>query len=100
HHPYLTGSDAWNAWLFHVVYQVRRVSEYHLSELPWLGYTVAVFALLALAFRSTRRYALLLWASALAWIMVVALNVQVRWQNERYTMPALAWLLLAAGMGF
>src|SRR5690606_1489803 len=56
HHPYLTGSDVWNAWLFHVVYQVRRVSEYHLSELPWLGYTVAVFALLALAFRSTRRY--------------------------------------------
>lgn len=32
-------------------------------------------------------------------MLVVALNGQVRWQNERYTMPAVAWLLIAAGLG-
>jgi hypothetical protein len=31
--------------------------------------------------------------------MIVALNGQVRWQNERYVMPALAWLLVAATLG-
>jgi len=30
---------------------------------------------------------------------VVALNGQVRWQNERYTMPAVAWLLVCAALG-
>jgi hypothetical protein len=34
-----------------------------------------------------------------AWIGIVALNGQVRWQNERYTMPAVAWLLAAAALG-
>jgi hypothetical protein len=32
-------------------------------------------------------------------VFIVAFNGQVRWQNERYTMPALAWLLLAAALG-
>jgi hypothetical protein len=31
--------------------------------------------------------------------MTVAMNGQVRWQNERYTMPAVAWLLLAGALG-
>jgi hypothetical protein len=58
------------------------------------------FAALGVVFKRTRRYALLLWISATTWVLVVALNGQVRWQNERYTMPALAWLLLAAALGF
>ena len=29
----------------------------------------------------------------------MALNGQVRWQNERYTMPAVAWLLVVAALG-
>jgi hypothetical protein len=32
-------------------------------------------------------------------MLVVALNGQVRWQNERYTMPAVAWLLVCAALG-
>ena len=27
------------------------------------------------------------------------MNAQVRWQNERYTMPAVAWVLLLAALG-
>jgi hypothetical protein len=49
--------------------------------------------------REARKYALLLWASAVGWVLTVALNGQVRWQNERYTMPAVAWLLLSAALG-
>jgi hypothetical protein len=40
-----------------------------------------------------------LWLSMLAWVSIVALNGQVRWQNERYTMPAVAWLLSSAALG-
>lgn len=99
HHPYLTREEVWSAWAFHVSYQVRRITEHHLSVVPWLGWILWVFAALSLVFRRTRSQGLLLWASALGWIAVVALNGQVRWQNERYSMPALAWLLLAAALG-
>ena len=99
HHPYLTGEQVWDAWGFHVIYQVRRITEHHLSVVPGLGWILWVFAALSLVFKRTRTQGLLLWACALSWIFVVALNGQVRWQNERYSMPALAWLLFAAALG-
>lgn len=99
HHPYLTAQQVWDAWLFHIQYQVRRISEYHFSYVPGLGYIVWLFALLSLFFQKTRRYGVLLWSSLILWILVTALNGQVRWQNERYVMPAAAWLLLAAALG-
>ncbi len=89
HHPHLSAIEAYNAWKFHVEYQVRRVAEYHLSGTFAVGYVPFALGALALAFRETRRWALLLWASAICWVLMVALNGQVRWQNERYTMPAL-----------
>lgn len=99
HHPHLTGTEVWDSWVFHLKYQVLRVTHYHFSELPWLGWAVWLFAALGLAFRSTRRFAALLWISAALWVAIVSLNGQVRWQNERYSMPAVAWLLLAASLG-
>lgn len=99
HHPHLSALEAWNAWKFHVEYQVRRVAEYHLSGVFGVGYVPFALGLVALLPRSTRRYAALLWTMAVLWVLVVALNGQVRWQNERYTMPALAWVLLAAALG-
>lgn len=99
HHPHLSAQDAWNAWKFHVEYQVRRVAEYHLSGSFGVGYIPFALGLFALIPRRTRRFAVLLWTSAVLWVLVVALNGQVRWQNERYTMPALAWVLLAAALG-
>jgi hypothetical protein len=32
-------------------------------------------------------------------MLMVAMNGQVRWQNERYTMPAVAWVLVMAALG-
>jgi hypothetical protein len=100
HHPHLSAEQVWNAWTFHVRYQILRVTHHHLSEIPAFGWIPWLFAALALSFRATRRYAIVLWASAIGWVLIVALNGQVRWQNERYTMPALAWLMLAAAIGF
>ncbi|HEY3236663.1 MAG TPA: hypothetical protein VGJ84_18230 [Polyangiaceae bacterium] len=97
--PYFSAQQVFDAWKFHVVYQVLRVTNYHLSDVPGVGWILWVVAAVPFFFSATRRYALVLWASAVLWVLMVALNGQVRWQNERYTMPALAWLLLSASLG-
>jgi hypothetical protein len=99
HHPYLPPLEVWNAWLFHLKYQVLRVTQYHFSNVPALGWIAWALALVPLFSKRTRLQAVVLWASAVCWVMIVALNGQVRWQNERYTMPAVAWLLLNATLG-
>jgi len=98
-HPFFTPQAVWDAWLFHFKYQVLRVTQYHFSDKPVYGWLAWLLAAVPFFFSSTRRAALVLWASLLSWMMIVALNGQVRWQNERYTMPAVAWLLLAATLG-
>ena len=51
-------------------------------------------ALAALASPRTRPIAALLWAQLVSWLALVAMNGQVRWQNERYTMAAVAWSMM------
>ena len=97
--PRMTAREAWDAWVFHVRYQVGRVTGYHLGTGLWLGSLLWVLAALPFAFESTRLVGLLLWAQAISWVLVVALNGQVRWQNERYSMPAVTWMLLSAAVG-
>src|SRR5450432_995847 len=99
HHPFLSGLEVWNAWLFFLKYQVLRITHYHFTDVPAFGWIAWALAAVPVFFRSTRRVALVLWASSASWVMIVALNGQVRWQNERYTMPAVAWLLLCAALG-
>ena len=98
-HPFFNGQDVWNAWLFYLKYQALRVTHYHFGDVPALGWIAWALAVVPLCFKATRRAAIVLWASAISYVMIVALNGQVRWQNERYTMPAVAWLLLLAGLG-
>src|SRR6185369_8044702 len=98
-HPFMTPQAVWDAWLFHFKYQVLRVTQYHFADVPAFGWIAWALAAAPLFFRNTRRAALVLWASVLSWMMIVAFNGQVRWQNERYTMPAVAWLLLASTLG-
>jgi len=99
HHPYFNSEQVLDAWWFHVKYQVLRVTQYHLADPGWFGWLLWLLAAAALVQRATRRYAVLLWTSATMWVLIVAFNGQVRWQNERYSMPALAWLLLCAPLG-
>lgn len=99
-HPYLSAQQVLDAWKFHFEYQVLRVTNYHLSGAAnGAGWAMWLLAFLALFDRRTRVPSILLWASSLTFMALVAFNGQVRWQNERYTMPALAWLLLNAGLG-
>jgi hypothetical protein len=99
HHPYFTSEQVVDAWWFHLKYQILRVTQYHLADPGFFGWLWWVLAAVPLFSRATRRDAAMLWASALSWIAIVAFNGQVRWQNERYSMPAVAWLLLAAALG-
>lgn len=107
YHPYWTTQQAIDSWKFFVEYQFDRITEHHLSvpfvwrdwhiEIPGeLLYWLAAVPLLSV---TTRRYAALLWCCALSWVLMVALNGQVRWQNDRYTVPALALLLICASLG-
>jgi len=99
HHPYMTRSQVVAAWWFHFKYQVLRVTQYHFADNSWVGWSAWLIAGYAFCTRQTRGAAVVLWLSMLAWVAIVALNGQVRWQNERYTMPAVAWLLIAAALG-
>ncbi len=105
YNPYLSAAETWNEYKFHLDYIIDRITKHHLapldahpSRIPW-GWIVPSLAVLPLAAGSTRRLALLLWAWIIAWFVVIPLNGQVRWQNERYVMPAVAWLLVLGGLG-
>jgi hypothetical protein len=97
--PLLTRMQVLEAYLSHLSYQVMRVTEYHFAHNHFTGWVAWILAAVALVSPKTRRYAVVLWLSLLGWILTIALNGQVRWQNERYTMPAVAWLLAAATLG-
>jgi hypothetical protein len=99
YHPHLTSFEVLKSWGNFLYYQVGRLSNYHFATVIPFGWIPWLFALAALVSPKTRRPAALLWLSIFTWFLVVALNGQVRWQNERYSMPAVAWLMLAAALG-
>jgi hypothetical protein len=99
YNPYMTAAEKLAEYRFLLEYVVFRNTEYHFSDVQPYGYIVPALAAVPLFPRSTRRVAVTLWASIVTWLAIVALNAQVRWQNERYTMPAVAWTLLLAALG-
>jgi hypothetical protein len=104
--PYMPAHEKWNEYLFLLKYVVVRNTEHHFAEATanvrgpggW-GWLVPAVALLPLFDRRTRKGAIVLWVSAIGWLALVACNRQVRWQNERYTMSAVAWVLVLFAMG-
>ena len=99
YNPFMTAEEKLAEYWFLLKYVVLRNTEYHFSEAMPYGYIVPALASVPLMFRRTRLVAIALWCSIASWLAVVALNAQVRWQNERYTMPAVAWVLLLAALG-
>jgi hypothetical protein len=99
YNPFMTTKEKLDEYFFLLKYVVFRNTEYHFSDMLPYGYIVPALATVPLLFRHTRLVAAALWGSIGAWVLVVASNAQVRWQNERYTMPAVAWLLLLAALG-
>lgn len=97
--PYLSPGEMLERYGSLLRYIVPRLVEHHFADVrPW-GYLVPALALVPLACRRTRPVALLLWAQIVSWMLLIALNNQVRWHNERYAMPAVAWLLVLAAIG-
>lgn len=99
YHPHLTTFEVIKSWGAFLLYQLLRLSNHHFASMLPFGWIPWVFAAAALVQRNTRRPAVLLWLSILGWFLIVALNGQVKWQNERYSMPAVAWLMIAAALG-
>lgn len=97
--PFMTREEKWNDYFFNLRYCLDRNIEHHFSDVTPYGWIPVILALVALTSKRTRASAVVLLASTVSFILLVAMNGQVRWQNERYTMPAVAWLLLAAGLG-
>jgi hypothetical protein len=97
--PFLTREEKLDDYLFNLKYSVLRNVEYHFADAPAWGVILPALAALALAVPQTRRHAALLWTQIAGWLLMVAMNGQVRWQNERYLQPAVAWLLVAAVLG-
>jgi hypothetical protein len=123
--PYMTSAEKLDDYIGNVRYAALRNLDYHfahiegdrMSELVptswdpknplvylartawWAGMVPLALGALPLAFDRTRRIALVLWAQIIAWVVIVALNGQVRWQNERYVMPAVAWLMILVALG-
>jgi hypothetical protein len=97
--PYLTPEGKLDDYLFNLRYAVLRNVEYHFADLPEFGAILPGLAAAGLAAKLTRRPSAILMAQCASWLAIVALNGQVRWQNERYTMPAIAWLVMAAALG-
>jgi hypothetical protein len=96
--PFLTVDEKIADYTQNLRYAIFRNLEYHFTDWVFVDCILPVLALLALAMPETRRYAAILVFQIVSWMMLVALNGQVRWQNERYTMPAVAWLLILGAL--
>jgi hypothetical protein len=99
YNPYMTPQDKWDTYLFHLRYAILRNIDHHFADVPVVGWIPVALAVVALLSPRTRKSAIILVSSAASFMLLVAMNGQVRWQNERYTMPAVAWLLLASALG-
>lgn len=123
--PYMPPSEKLEDWIFNVRYAALRCLDWHfahiegehlaewvpaewptsnpiayLARTAWFaGVVPLALGTLPLLFARTRRMAVVLWAQIVLWILVVAFNGQVRWQNERYVMPAVAWMLVCVALG-
>jgi hypothetical protein len=95
----MTAGEKWSEYLHFLEYVIVRNTQHHFADRPPWGWLVPLLAIVPLSHRSTRAVATLLWVQVIGWLLLVSLNGQVRWQNERYTMAAVAWLLLLAAIG-
>ncbi len=97
--PFLTPEEKLADYTFNLKYAILRNLEYHFTDDARVDFLVPALALAALAIPKTRKVAVLLLLQMVGWFAMVAMNGQVRWQNERYTMPGVAWLILLAAVG-
>lgn len=99
YNPTLSLADKWQDYKENLEHVVRAVFQTHVGSVPHACSVLFALAVLAFGDRARLRATLLLWVQWVSWFLLVSLNGQVRWQNERYAMPAVAWLLVLAAFG-
>ncbi|HEY5956828.1 MAG TPA: hypothetical protein VIV60_09760, partial [Polyangiaceae bacterium] len=97
--PFLDAREVSLKWFANIGFQLSRISVYHTSDTAAWCWQLWLLLGLALIPKRTRATVVLLILQALCWIVVVAQNEYVRYQNDRYTMPALFFLLVAVALG-
>jgi hypothetical protein len=97
--PFLESREVTLRWLANLGFQLTRISVYHTSDDPVWSWQIWALLVLALIPSVTRKKVLLLVLQAACWMCLVAQNEYVRYQNDRYTMPALYFLLVAVSLG-
>jgi hypothetical protein len=97
--PFLSSAERFADYRRNLQHAVMKCLEYHFADTPPYGAFVPFLALCAFASRRARPLSLLLAMQIALWLLVVSLNGQVLWQNERYVMPAVLWLLLLCVLG-
>lgn len=97
--PFLDSREMALKWAENVGFQLYRLTIYHTTNDGWWGWQFWSLLALALLPSLTRRTVVLLMTQAIVWILLVAQNEYVRYQNDRYTMPAVLWLLVAVALG-
>ena len=86
-------------WLTNLGFQFGRITAYHSGQYLVLGCLLWVPVLGSLILHRSRAEARVLIAMAISWMCLVASNEYVRYQNDRYTMAPLAWLILCGACG-
>jgi hypothetical protein len=97
--PLLEPREVALRWLGNIGFELARITTYHTSDSPMWGWQL--WALVAFALLQKRQQSLvrLLVLQAFCWLVLVAQNEYVRYQNDRYTMPVVLWLLVAVCLG-
>lgn len=97
--PYDDGLEMLGHWLSNVGFQFGRITAYHVGTNVWLGCCIWPLVGWALVSKHTRSEAVSLAGMALLWLLLVASNEYVRYQNDRYTMAPLLWVVLCGVLG-
>jgi hypothetical protein len=97
--PFLEPREVAIKWLENIGFQFTRISTYHTTDDAAWGWQLWLLIALALLAKPTRGIVGVLALQAVCWILLVSQNEYVRYQNDRYTMPAVLWLLVAAALG-
>lgn len=85
-------------WLKNMGFQLGRITAYHAGMYVALGCLLWVSVLGSMLMQRTRTDARVLGVMAALWMGLVASNEYVRYQNDRYTMAPLVWLILCAAL--
>ena len=97
--PFMSTSDKWERYSSLLAYIIPRLGNHHFGDPAPIGWLVPLLAVVPLADRRTRPVAVLLWVQIIAWLLLVSMNNQIRWHNERYAMPAVAWMMVLGALG-